>query len=68
MVTRDILDVYNLWEAQDIKKEQRLARLPQCEYCGEHIQDEHYYEINCEIICEDCLNDNFKKENTFLED
>lgn len=63
-----IHDVYDLWEAQDIANERKLARLPQCEYCGEHIQDEFYFEINGEYLCEDCLNEQFRKENTFLED
>ena len=61
-------DVYDLWEAQDIAKERRLARLPQCEYCGEPIQDEFYFEINDSFYCEDCLKSEFRKENTFLED
>ena len=62
-------DVGDLWfMAPDIKKERWLARLPQCEYCGEHIQDEYFYEINGEWICKACLDDEFKRENTLLED
>ena len=63
-----MIDNYDLWEAQDIKKEQWRARLPKCEYCGEHIQDEHFYEIDGEILCQECLDEQYKKENTFLED
>ncbi len=63
-----MLDVYDLWKSQDIKKERWRARLPQCEYCGEHIQDEFYFEINGEYLCEKCVNEQFRKENTFWED
>ena len=59
-------DEYN--EAVTEAKERWLARLPQCEYCGEHIQDEYFYEINGEWICKACLDDQFKRENTLLED
>lgn len=69
-----IPDILDLWEAQDIEKEQWLARLPKCECCLEPIQDEHYfdidgvyYDIDGVYYCEDCLNDLFRKEN-YLED
>lgn len=62
------MDVYDLWAAQDIKKEQWRARLPQCECCGEHIQGEYLFEINDSYYCEDCVKQQFRKENTFLED
>ena len=35
--------------------------LPKCAYCHEPIQDDYCYEINDELICEDCLNDNHRK-------
>ena len=63
-----IPDNYDLWEAQDIKKERWLARLPKCERCLEPIQDEHYFDIDGVYYCEDCLNDLFKKENYLEED
>lgn len=37
------------------------AKLPQCEKCGKHIQDDIYFEINNEILCEDCLVDEYGK-------
>lgn len=45
----------------DAKQTRRLEKLPVCSECGEPIQDEHCYEINGELICEDCLNTNHKK-------
>lgn len=39
-----------------------LKKLPKCDYCDEHIQDEFYYEINDDIICRDCLESHFRKE------
>jgi formylmethanofuran dehydrogenase subunit E len=68
MTMRNIPDVYYLWEAQDIAQARRLARLPQCECCGEPIQGEYLFEINDAYYCEDCAKDEFRKENTFLED
>lgn len=43
------------------EKDKQLQKLPKCSYCDEHIQDEHFYEINDEVICEECLKDNFRK-------
>lgn len=43
------------------EKDNQLQKLPKCSYCDEHIQDEHFYEINDEVICEECLKDNFRK-------
>lgn len=31
------------------------ARLPQCEKCGKPIQDDIYFEIDNDILCEDCV-------------
>ena len=37
------------------------AKLPQCERCGKHIQDEIYFDINNEILCENCMTDEYGK-------
>lgn len=57
-----IPDNYDLWEAHDREQEQRLAKRPVCDYCQEPIQDDFYYEINGENICEHCLDQFFRKE------
>ena len=43
------------------EQDKQLQKLPKCSYCDEHIQDDHLYEINDELICEECLKDNFRK-------
>lgn len=39
----------------------KLEKLPRCSECDKHIQDEHCYEINDELICQECLDDNHRK-------
>nr|DAI90265.1 MAG TPA: Tungsten formylmethanofuran dehydrogenase subunit E/gapdh domain-like fold, structural genomics.9A [Caudoviricetes sp.] len=46
----------------DYETEKKVNKLPVCECCGEHIQDGYYYEINDEPICENCLNDHYRRE------
>ena len=52
---------------QDMEKERRLARLPICEgeKCGKRIQDEDYYDVDGEILCEKCMK---RKYRRFTED
>lgn len=54
----DPVDLYNEYDA---RQQRELQKLPKCEYCGETITDDHYYDINGDVICEECLNDNFRK-------
>lgn len=54
---------FDRWDAH---QERQLARLPICDHCGEHIQAEHYFVIHEEIICESCLDRQFKVLNQFL--
>jgi formylmethanofuran dehydrogenase subunit E len=49
------------FERYDQEQAQRLAKLPECDYCGQPIQDEHYYLINGDNVCPECLDCNFKK-------
>ena len=35
--------------------------MPRCSCCDEPIYDEHYYLINNDVVCEDCLKDQFRK-------
>lgn len=45
----------------DREQEAQLQKMPVCEYCDEHIQDEYCYYINGEFICPGCMNGYFKK-------
>lgn len=54
----DNLDLYDRHEAE---QERKLAKLPDCDYCGEPITDDHYYDLDGDIVCQECLDSNFKK-------
>lgn len=56
-----IPDAYEQWERHDAEQERELQKLPRCSECDEPIQNEHCYEINGELICPDCMNDNHLK-------
>ena len=46
--------------AYDAECEARLKRRPVCEVCNEHIQDDHYYNINGMIVCPCCMDDHIE--------
>lgn len=50
-------DNYDLWQDHNARQEAWLSRRPQCEKCGKHIQDEHYFFINNEVLCQECMED-----------
>lgn len=43
------------------EQDKQLQKLPKCSICDEHIQDDYFYEINDEVVCEECIKDNFRK-------
>lgn len=45
----------------DAERQAELDKLPCCADCGEPIQDDHFYLINDERICPDCLESNYRK-------
>lgn len=58
----NIPDNYDQWEAHEREQERRLAELPVCADCGNPIQDDHFYLINDEPICPDCLDAGYRKQ------
>ena len=56
------MDNYYRWRQYESEREESLLKLPMCTCCEEHIQDEYYYEIGNLILCESCLNDNYRKD------
>lgn len=62
-----VKDNYEAWESYEANLERALAKLPVCDNCERPIQDEYYYYINGENICEECLRNNYKRE-VVLED
>ncbi len=55
-------DVYDLWETYDDNQNRLLKELPICADCGEYVQDDHYYLINDEVICPECIESNYRQE------
>lgn len=43
--------------AYDAHVSAELAKLPRCSHCDNPIQDDFCYEINDELVCEKCLNE-----------
>lgn len=45
----------------DAEQQKALEKYPKCSMCDEYIQDDYLYEINDEVVCEECINQNFRK-------
>ena len=56
-----IPDNYDLFKEHEREQERRLRRRPVCHECCERIQSDFCFEINDELICEDCLDTNHKR-------
>lgn len=58
-----IPDNYSQWEYHDWEQEQQRMQRPVCEdpRCKKHIQDDHYFLIEGEILCEDCMIRRYRK-------
>lgn len=54
-------DNYDAWEAHDEEQEEGLSKFPKCIYCGDRLTEEYVYVIDGGVVCEQCLNDNYKK-------
>ncbi len=46
--------------------DRKLEERPRCDICNEYIQEDFLYEINDELICENCLNEQFRKQTEFF--
>jgi formylmethanofuran dehydrogenase subunit E len=57
------MDNYSMWERHDYEQEKALEELPVCDYCGETIQDDYYYDILGDIVCERCLKREHRRSN-----
>lgn len=58
MVSGDPLRDFDRW---DREREIALKKLPKCDRCGEHIQDEDLYDFDGDLICEECMPDYVKE-------
>ena len=45
----------------DSEQESQLEKLPKCDYGGEAIQDDNYYDIDGYILCEEHMNELYRK-------
>jgi formylmethanofuran dehydrogenase subunit E len=54
IITDDPLRDFDRYDALMADKE---AKLPHCEKCGDPINDDIYFEIDGEILCENCMCD-----------
>lgn len=65
-----MIDNYKAWEYAERERERRLARLPVCEgfRCGKRIQDEDYYDVDGEILCEECMKRKYRRKTEDLLD
>lgn len=59
-------DPYDEFLNHEAQAEEWLNRLPVCDYCGEPIQDDYYYRIGDECICEHCMESEFRVSNDCL--
>lgn len=52
----------------DAEQQNKLNNLPRCSECNEPIQDEFCYEVNDELICDECMRKNHRKSvDNFIE-
>lgn len=58
-ITDNPLADFASWAAEQTAQ---LERLPVCADCGEPVQNDHYYLINDEVICPDCLESGYRKD------
>lgn len=52
------------WDTHCERQDRRAKRLPRCVFCKRPIYDDHFYEINDEAVCEDCLNEHFERNTS----
>lgn len=58
LITNDpIMDFHN----HDAEQETWLIRRPKCAFCGEHIQEDYAWRIEGDLVCDECLDKNFRE-------
>jgi formylmethanofuran dehydrogenase subunit E len=55
-----IPDNYDRFEQYEAEQEREASVYPVCTCCGETIFDDFLYTIDGEILCTDCLNDQYR--------
>lgn len=49
------MDNYGMWERYQDAMDKRLARRPVCSICGEHVQENTYYNLDGTLYCHECM-------------
>lgn len=49
------------FERWDAEQEEKLEKMPVCDECGEHIQDDYLYDIGGEILCRTCMENKYER-------
>lgn len=57
-----IPDNYDQYRRHEAEQERQRARLPVCDYCNDPVEDDHFFLVNDEIICPDCMDKHFRKD------
>lgn len=57
----DTPDNYDIWSANEQRKDAALSRLPICAICDNPIQDERTFCYNGVWICQGCINENMEE-------
>lgn len=56
------------FDRRDREEAEWLGSRPTCAVCGHPIQDEHFYFINDEAICQECLDRDYRvRTEDYLE-
>ena len=50
------------FDRHDAEQAKQLEKRPVCDHCENHIQDDHYFDINGFKLCPGCLEDYYKKD------
>lgn len=58
-------DPLNDFHRHDAEQQNELDKLPKCDICDRPIQDDHYYQINGDNVCPECLDNHFRKDVDF---
>lgn len=51
-------DNYDRWRLHQAEQDRKMARLPECDCCGNKIY-ERYVELFGHVVCEDCIEDSW---------
>ena len=54
-------DPHDDFDRHDRDLARKEARLPVCERCLKRISDDFYWDMEGEILCEDCMNIRYRK-------